>query len=73
MMTPILRSLLWSAARHLATNPRVQAQAARAYRKARPAAESLARSTVQAVRDAPPLRDPAAFARTLRDRLRQPR
>ena len=43
---PILRTLLWTAAQRLATDPRVQAKAAQAIRKAKPAAESLARGIV---------------------------
>ena len=70
---PILRTLLWSAAQRLATDPRVQAKAAQAIRKAKPAAESLARGAVQAARDAPPLKNPGAFARTLRDTILRPR
>ena len=70
---PILRTLLWSAAQRLVTDPRVQAKAAEALRKAKPAAENVARGTLKAARDAPPLKNPGAFARTLRDTILRPR
>ena len=70
---PILRTLLWSAAQRLATDPRVQAKAVDALRRAKPAAETLARGALHAARETPPLKNPGAFARTLRDTILRPR
>ncbi|NNG05502.1 MAG: hypothetical protein HKM95_15570 [Inquilinus sp.] len=66
---PLLRTLIWSAARKLASDPRVQRMAADAYEKARPNVEETAREIRDAAREASPLDDPGAFARKVKDRL----
>ena len=55
---PLLRTLLWKAARHLANDPRVQQIAADAYDKAKPKVEQTARQIRDAAREASPLDDP---------------
>lgn len=68
---PLLRALLWKAARHLASDPRVREIAADTYAKTRPKVEETARQIRNAAREASPLDDPAEFARRVRDRLRR--
>lgn len=66
---PLLRMLLWKAARRLASDPRMQQIAVDAYDKARPKVEQTAREIRQAAREASPLDDPGAFARRVKQRL----
>ncbi|NBB82632.1 MAG: hypothetical protein GVY28_04435 [Alphaproteobacteria bacterium] len=66
---PLLRSLIWMAAKRAATDPRVRSMAVDAAQKARPHVERTAREARQAMREAPPTKDPRAFAQRLRDRL----
>ncbi len=68
---PLLRMLLWKAARRLASDPRVQQIAVDAYDKARPKVEQTAREIREAARETSPLGDPGAFARRVKDRLRR--
>ncbi len=67
---PLIRTLVWAAARHAANNPAVRQAVVDAARKAAPVVGRAAREARVAARDAPPLKDPAAFARTIADRLR---
>jgi hypothetical protein len=70
----LLRTVLWSAARRLARDPRVQAAARDAYAAARPRVEAAVRQTAAIARETPPLADPAGFARRLRELvLKRPR
>ena len=48
---PLLRTLIWKAARHLANDPRMQEIAADAYAKARPKVEETARQIRDAARE----------------------
>ena len=66
---PLLRTLLWKAARRLASDPRVQQMAADAYDKAKPKVEQTAREIREAAREASPLDDPGEFARRVKNRL----
>ena len=66
---PLLRVLMWNAARKLAADPRVQQMAKDAVEKARPKVEQTAREIRQAAQEASPLDDPGAFARRVKDRL----
>lgn len=66
---PVLRSLLWVAAKQLASDPRVRRMAVEAAIRARPKVEEAARQIRAAAREASPLNEPAAFARAVRDRV----
>jgi len=67
---PLLRSLLWRAAKTAATDPRVRQGAVDAYKKARPHADRAAREFRDTLRETSPLEDPRGFAARYRDRLR---
>ncbi|HET8726147.1 MAG TPA: hypothetical protein VFO41_01440 [Alphaproteobacteria bacterium] len=66
---PILRTLIWTAARRLAADPRVQQMAMDAARQARPKVEEAARRIRTIARETGPLDDPGGFARKLRDQV----
>ena len=66
---PLLRTLIWKAARRLASDPRVQRMASDAYDKAKPKVEETARQIRDAAREASPLDDPGEFARNVKKRL----
>lgn len=66
---PLLRTLLWKAAKRLASDPRMQEIAADTYAKARPKVEETARQIRDAAREASPLDDPTEFARNVKKRL----
>lgn len=69
---PLLRNLLVSAARRIAANPEVQARAADTYEAAVKPRLSAARDELRdLVRETDPLKEPGAFARRLRDRIRK--
>ena len=68
----ILRRLLFSAARRLAADPKVQAKAADVYDRDVKPKLSAARDELQDLaKEVNPLEDPAGFARRLRDRARE--
>ncbi|MEQ8355190.1 MAG: hypothetical protein RH942_06600 [Kiloniellaceae bacterium] len=61
-----------SAARRIAANPEVQARAADTYQSAVKPRLSAAREELQELaRETDPLKNPGAFARRLRDRIRE--
>jgi hypothetical protein len=66
---PLLRKLIFMAAKQAATDPRIRSLAVDAAQKARPHVERTAREAREAMREAPPMKDPRAFAQRLRDRL----
>ena len=69
---PLLRNLLFGAARRIAQNPEVQARAAETYDSAVKPRLSAARDELRDIaQEADPLKDPGAFARRLRDRIRE--
>ena len=69
---PLLRKLLIGAARRIAANPEVQARAADTYEAAVKPRLSAARDELRDLaRDADPLKQPGAFARRIRDRIRE--
>lgn len=68
-MSPLLRGLIWTAAKRLAADPRVRQTAAEAVQRARPRVEAAAREVRAIVREGSPLDDPGGFARKLRDRV----
>lgn len=69
---PLLRNLLISAARRIASNPEVQSRAADTYQKSVKPRLSAAREELQDLtRDSDPLKDPGGFARRVRDRIRE--
>lgn len=69
---PLLRNLLVSAARRIASNPEVQARAADTYEKSVKPRISAAREELQDLaRENDPLKDPGGFARRIRDRVRE--
>ena len=69
---PLLRNLLFSAARRIASNPEVQARAADTYEASVKPRLSAARDELRDLaRDHDPLKDPGGFARRLRDRVRE--
>ena len=70
---PILRTLVWTAARQAATNPAVRRAVSNAARKAAPVVGRAAREARCLARERPPLKDPAGFARAVAERLRPPR
>lgn len=65
----LLRRLIFLAAKHAATDPRVRSLAVDAARKARPHVERTAREARAAMREVSPTKDPRGFAQRLRDRL----
>ncbi len=68
----ILRRLLFSAARRLAADPKVQAKAADVYDRDVKPKLSAARDELQELaKEVNPLDDPSGFARRLRDRARE--
>ncbi len=69
MLAPMLRTLIVAAARRAATDPRVQQAAIDMARRAAPHLRNAARNVGEVARETPPLRDPAAFARSLRERF----
>lgn len=69
---PLLRNLLVSAARRIASNPEVQARAVDTYEKSVKPRISAAREELQDLaRENDPLKDPGGFARRIRDRVRE--
>lgn len=69
---PLLRNLLVSAARRIASNPEVQARATDTYEKSVKPRISAAREELQDLaRESDPLKDPGGFARRIRDRVRE--
>ncbi|MGP1397536.1 MAG: hypothetical protein ACTS3R_18690 [Inquilinaceae bacterium] len=68
MMIP--RRLLMQVALRVARDPRVRAKVTQTYQEVvQPTVATTARQLRRAARDAPPLRDPAAFARAARTHL----
>jgi len=69
---PLLRNLLIGAARRIAANPEVQARAAETYESSVKPRLSAARDELRDLAsEADPLREPGAFARRVRDRIRE--
>ncbi len=69
---PLLRNLLFRAARRIAADPEVQARAAETYETSVKPRLSAARDELRDLaREADPLKQPGAFARRLRDRIRE--
>lgn len=69
---PLLRNLLFSAARRIAADPEVQARAAQTYESAVKPRLSAARDELKDLaREVDPLSEPGAFARRLKDRIRE--
>lgn len=64
----LLRSLLWTAAKHVATNPALRRKAAEGVGRAKPAAKAAIREAKRAAAESPPLDDPGAFIRNLAGR-----
>ena len=71
---PLIRTLVWAAARQAASNPAVRRAVVDAARKAAPVVGRAARDARVAARDVardrPPLKDPAGFAWAVATRLR---
>lgn len=68
----MLRNLLISAARRIASNPEVQAKAADTYEGSVKPRLSAAREELRDLaRESDPVKDPGGFARRLRDRVRE--
>ena len=67
---PLIRTLVWAAARQAAANPAVRRAVFDAARKAAPVVGRAAREARTVARDLPPLKDPAGFAREVATRLR---
>ncbi len=68
----ILRRLLFSAARRLAADPKVQAKAADVYdRDVKPKLSAAREELQDLTKEVNPLEDPAGFTRRLRDRVRE--
>ncbi len=67
----LLRNLLVSAARRIAANPEVQAKAAETYETAVKPRLAVARDEFRDLAaEVDPVKDPVAFARRIRDRIR---
>lgn len=68
----MLRRLLFSAARRIASDPKVQAKAADVYeRDVKPKLSAAQSELKDLAGEVNPLEDPAGFARRLRDRVRE--
>ncbi len=64
----LLKTLLWGAAKHVATNPALRRKAMEGAERAKPAAQAAMREAKRAAQETPPLQDPAAFIRNLAGR-----
>ncbi|WP_119460996.1 hypothetical protein [Rhodospirillaceae bacterium SYSU D60014] len=64
-----MKRILFTLARHVATNPRMRAQALQAAQKMRPHMEEAGRQIAAAARESDPRRDPVGFGRRVRERL----
>lgn len=79
----LMRSLLWRAARRIAADPRVRAEAKAVYRReveprvktawaeTRPKIDRARSELAEAAREADPRQDPRAFLRSVKDRFRR--
>ncbi|MEO3432264.1 hypothetical protein [Inquilinus sp. CAU 1745] len=66
---PVFRTLIWSAARRLAADPRVQKKALEMAEQARPRVEQAARDVRRIAGETSPVNDPGGFARKVRDQV----
>ena len=64
----LLRSLLWTAAKHVVLNPTVRRKAMEGAERAKPTAKAAIREAKRAAAETPPLSDPGAFIRNLAGR-----